>query len=75
MEEVLNLFEAISPIFMWVILLGLVIFVGFISSVLSFHWKEYSVDAFKSNRMFRGYLFVSGVLLLVMIVALILMQS
>jgi hypothetical protein len=75
MEEVVSLLERIAPTALWVVLLLVVLFTGVIAAALSYHWHEYAVDARKSRMMFNGYLVVSGILVVIMILAILLYQN
>ena len=45
----------LSPGVLWIIFALLSVFMVVVTVTLSYHWREYSVDARKSVRFFRAY--------------------
>ena len=72
MEELLDTFDSLAPGLLWFAALVVICFTAVVVLALSYHWKEYSVDSGRTNRMVRGYLVVSGILIVAMILNLIL---
>jgi uncharacterized membrane protein len=75
MKELVGLLDKIAPTALWVVLSVVVLFTGVAAGALSYHWREYAVDAQKSKMMFNGYLIVSGILVAIMVLAILLYQN
>jgi hypothetical protein len=72
MDELTDFVDKLAPGVLWVVLVVVILFTAAAAMALSYHWREYAVDAHKSNLMFRGYLAVAGILTLIMIMAVLL---
>jgi len=69
MNELADLAEKFAPGILWVFFFVIMLFTVAVAIALSYHWREYAIDARKSNLIFRGYLVVAGILTFIMIMA------
>ncbi|MCR4260751.1 MAG: hypothetical protein NUV96_00185 [Candidatus Colwellbacteria bacterium] len=67
--------KVLTPGVLWIVFVLIGAFVTIITVTLSYHWREYSVDARKSVRFFRAYVVVLAVLLGTMAISIYLYDS
>ena len=72
MRTAADLIETFAPGALWLVFAVIMLFTVAVTVALSYHWREYTVDARKSNLMFRGYLAVAGIFVLIMLIAILL---
>ena len=72
MKNLVDSLESLAPGLLWMGAVLVIAFTTLISLALSYHWKEYSIDSKTSAKMFKGYLMVTGILIIAMILSLIL---
>jgi len=67
--------QLVSPEVLWIVFVLIGAFVTIITVTLSYHWREYSVDARKSIRFFRAYIVVMAILMSIMAISIYLYDS
>ena len=67
--------QLVSPGVLWIVFVLIGAFVTIITVTLSYHWREYSVDARKSIRFFRAYIVVMAILMSIMAISIYLYDS
>jgi len=72
MDVFVDFLDKFAPGALWAVFFVVMLFTVAVAAALSYHWREYTIDAQKSNLMFRGYLVVAGIFILIMIMALLL---
>jgi hypothetical protein len=71
MEGLLDIFDSLAPGLLWFSAFIVICFTAIVILALSYHWKEYSIDSGKTDRMVKGYLVIAGILITAMILNLI----
>ena len=67
--------EFLSPGVLWIVFALVGVFASVITITLSYHWKEYAIDAHKSMRFFRAYTVVLIALMGTMAISILLYGS